>query len=228
MKEMKEQYQIEKWFWNQDDFDQMGWHDNPIWAMSFDDNVKFDLDYIFKWVHPPKSVGAYKFWISPATLVFKNPTKFKVEIETELVYGLEIADIEREIVDGKTQYIIEAQEGRIIIETEEFYQVIRRPPTLQISQYLSELERGPISFSEHSEKNYQPTKREIEGRDLSYKFHELCSQKTSLEIEYDEYNFEALNPKDRILKRREFKSQIKRLKNMIEETEVQMNKIYES
>ena len=45
---MKEQYQIEKWIWNQDDFEKMGWHDNPIWAMSFDDNVKFDLDYILK------------------------------------------------------------------------------------------------------------------------------------------------------------------------------------
>jgi len=117
-KKMREQYQIEKWIWNQNDFEQMGWHDNAIWAMAFDDNVKFDLDYIFNWVKPESKYGSYRFWISPVTLIFSNPTKFKVEMETDFVNGLEIADIEREIIDDKTTYIIQAQEGRILIETE--------------------------------------------------------------------------------------------------------------
>ena len=223
---MKDQYQIEKWIWNQNDFEKMGWHDNPIWAMSFEDNVKFDLDYIFKWVKPSNSVGSYKFWISPATLVFKDPAKFKVEMETDFVNGLEIADIKRTIVDGKTQFTIEAQEGRIIIETEEFLQVIRRPPTLQISQALSELERGSISFEEKSDKDYKPTDIEIRGRELSYEYDELRNRKVSLEIEFDEYNFDILNPKDRILKRREFKSQIEKLTSQVEKAESEMNKIY--
>lgn len=101
--------------------------------MSFDDNVKFDLDYIFNWVKPENTNGSYRFWISPVTLVLKDPTKFKVEMETDFVNGLEIADIEREITNGKSTYIIEAQEGQILIETEEFRQIVRRPPTLQSS-----------------------------------------------------------------------------------------------
>lgn len=223
---MKKQYQLEKWIWNQNDFEQMGWHDNPIWAMSFDDNVKFDLDYIFKWVKPEGPNGNYRFWISPVTLVFRNPTKFKVEMETDFVNGLEIAEIEREISNGKSTYIIEAQEGRILIETDEYRQIVRRPPTLQISQVLTELERGPISFSEISEKDYKPSEIEVKGRELSYKFDELRNKKTKLQIEYDDFKFEQLDPKNRILKKREFKSKIEKITGEVERAEMEMNKIY--
>jgi len=223
---MKKQYQIEKWIWNQNDYEQMGWHDNPIWAIAFDDNVKFDLDYIFNWVKPQSENASYRFWISPVTLIFKNPTKFKVEMETDFVNGLEIADIEREIIDGKSTYIIEAQEGRILIETEEYKQIVRRPPVLKISQVLTDLERGPISFSEISEKKYKPSEKEIQGRDLSYKFDELRNEKTILQIEYDEFKFELLNPKDRILRQRDFKYRLEELRGSVEKAEIEMNKIY--
>lgn len=223
---MKNQYQIEKWIWNQNDFEQMGWHDSPIWAMAFDDNVKFDLDYIFNWVKPQGANGSYRFWISPVTLIFINPTKFKVEIETDFVNGLEIASIEREFFNDKSTYIIEAQEGRILIETEEYKQIVRRPPTLQISQALTVLERGPISFSEISEKDYLPSEKEIKGRELSYKFDDLRNEKTKLQIEYDEFNFEQLAPKNRIIKRRDFKSKIERITLEVEKAEIEMNKMY--
>lgn len=223
---MKKKYQLEKWIWNQNDFEQMGWHDNPIWAMSFDDNVKFDLDYIFNWVKPAGAYGGYRFWISPVTLIFLSPTRFKVEMETDFVNGLEIADIEREISNGKSTYIIEDQEGRILIETEEYRQIVRRPPTLQISQALTELERGPISFSELPEKDYIPSEKEIKGRELSYKFDDLRNAKTKLQIKYDDFKFEELDPKSRILKRREFKSKIGKITREVERAEIEMNKLY--
>jgi hypothetical protein len=194
--------------------------------MSFDDNVKFDLDYIFNWVKPEVPNGSYRFWISPVTLIFMNPTNFKVEMQTDFVNGLEIADIEREISNGKSTYIIEAHEGRIIIETEEYRQIVRRPPTLQISQALTELERGPISFSEISEKDYKPSEKEIKGRELSYKFDDLRNEKTKLQIEYDDFKFEQLDPKNRILKRREYKSKIGKITEEVERVEMEMNKIY--
>jgi len=223
---MKEEYQLEKWIWNQNDFEKMGWHDNPIWAMSFDDDVKFDLDYLLKWVKPQNNIGGYKFWISPATLIFKNPTNFRVEMETDFVNGLEIADIERKVQKGKTQFIIEAQEGRIVIETEEFTQIIRRPPTLQISQMLNDIERGPISFSMIPEKDYKPSELEIRGRTLSYKLDEHRNLKTKSQIEYDEFNFEELDPKERILKKRDYKNQIEELNSIIGNIENEMSEIY--
>ncbi len=223
---MKEEYQLEKWIWNQNDFEQMGWHDNPIWAMSLDDDVKFDLDYLLKWVKPPNNIGGYKFWISPATLVFKNPTNFKVEMETDFVNGLEIADIERKIENGKTQFVIEAQEGRILIETEEFTQIIRRPPTLQTSQMLNDIERGPISFSIIPEKDYIPSELEIRGRILSHKLDEHGNLKTTAQIELDEFEFEELEPKERILKKREYQKIIEELENKINDIEKEVGKIY--
>ena len=186
---MKNKYQIEKWVWNQNDFEEMGWHDCPIWAMAFDYHVKFDLDYIFNWVKPESKNGSFRFWISPVTLIFMNPTKFRVEIETDYVNGLEIADINKEIIDGKSTYIIQAREGKVLIETEEYKQIVRRPPTLQISQVLPELERGPISFSEKSEKNYKSSEKEIEGRQLCYKFDDLRNEKMKLQFEYDDFKF---------------------------------------
>lgn len=224
---MENQYQIEKWIWNQNDFEQMGWHDNTIWAISFDDDIKFDLDYIFKWVHPGEGGGSFRFWISPATLIFRNPSKFKVEMQTDFVNGLEIADMDKLFLNGKTSYIIKAQEGRIEIQTDEFQQIIRRPPTLQISQSLTKMERGPISFSEIADTNYKPTEQEIKYRELSYRFDDLRTKKTQLQIEYDECNFNDLNSKDRILKKREFKKIIDNIIREVKVAEQEMNKAYE-
>lgn len=222
---MQEKYKLEKWIWNQDDFEQMGWHDNPIWAMSFDDNIKFDLDYIFTWVHPKNEGGSFKFWISPATLVFKNPSNFKVELETDFVNGLEIAEIIKEKINGKTIYIIEAQEGKITIQTEEFYQIIRRPPTLQISQALMEIERGPLSFSEIPEKLYKPTAKQLRCRKLTHKLSDLRNIRTQLQIYLEDEKFGSVSPKERIIIRREHKSKIKSLSKEIEMLEDELLKI---
>ncbi|NUR93975.1 MAG: hypothetical protein HOV67_01815, partial [Kribbellaceae bacterium] len=62
--------------WTDADFDEMGWHDCRVHALSVgvrDDGfpwqrVLFDLDYITRWV-PPED-GTFTFWIAPATLVF--------------------------------------------------------------------------------------------------------------------------------------------------------------
>lgn len=224
---MKNQYELEKWKWNQEDFEKMGWHDNPIWAMSFDDDVKFDLDYLLKWVHPGEGGGSYRFWISPATLVFKSPSKLKVEMETDFVNGLEIADILKETIDGKTVYIIEAQEGRITIETEEYQQVIRRPPILSISQCLTDMQRGPISFSEISNIDYKPTDKELEYQKLSFNYYDLNTEKVNLQIEYDDYNFDQLDPKERIIKKRKYKERIEQLIKAVEIAEFKMNNAYE-
>ena len=50
-----EAYELEKPVWTQDDFEKMGWHDAKVWGMlanTEEYELLFDLDYIFKWVHP--------------------------------------------------------------------------------------------------------------------------------------------------------------------------------
>lgn len=223
---MIEKYHLEKWIWDQDDFETMGWHDNPIYAMSFEDDVMFDLDYLFKWVQPLLPRTNYWFWISPATLLFKQPTRLEIDIELDFVNGIEINMITKEVVNGKTNYIIEAQEGRIRIQTEEFTQIIRRPPTLQITQCLPILERGQICFDLQSEKGFVASKPALTGRKLSYEFAKLRNVKSDLQLQLDDFDDTALRPKERIIKRRHLKEEIRKVKNKLIEIDSEMSKIF--
>jgi hypothetical protein len=64
-----------KRIWTNDDFDEMNWHDCYTHAFAFN-SEKFefilDIDYIFQWVSPKSSETAFKFLVSPASLVFEN------------------------------------------------------------------------------------------------------------------------------------------------------------
>jgi hypothetical protein len=152
---MSEQYNLEKWVWTTDDFDVMGWHDCPIYAARFDDDIYFDIDYVFKW--NDQGAAPFTFWIAPATLVFQSPSSLKIDIETGFVNGLEIAEISRKSLDnGNYLWTINIQEGDIIVEAPAYRQIIRRPPSYQYNLFVPEDERGGISFSTNSETDYRP------------------------------------------------------------------------
>ncbi|MEC0226441.1 hypothetical protein [Paenibacillus alba] len=61
--------------WNDEDFDNMNWHDCKVYGIGFDDDkykLVFDIDYILDWVKPEKDNIYFKFWVAPSTLVFEN------------------------------------------------------------------------------------------------------------------------------------------------------------
>jgi hypothetical protein len=80
-------FDLEKKIWTEVDFNIMGWHDNPIYALSLggDDPVikglLLDIDYIFEWIRPIPSETTFSFWIAPATLCFKDVSDVKINIE---------------------------------------------------------------------------------------------------------------------------------------------------
>ena len=79
-----ETYKLEKPIWDDGDFSKMGWHDSIVWSMlAIPDDFEFlfDLDYIFKWVHPKEGEMYYKFWVAPVTMVFENAHDIKINIE---------------------------------------------------------------------------------------------------------------------------------------------------
>jgi len=79
---MSEPYNLEKWIWTEEDFEQMSWYDCRIYALALPENayeVVLDIDYIFQWIHPKESGEPYDLIISPATLVFENITDFKMD-----------------------------------------------------------------------------------------------------------------------------------------------------
>jgi len=193
---MEDQYILEKWEWTQDDFDNMGWHDCPIYAIRFDDNIYLDIDYIFKW-NDNGHGNSYTFWISPATWIFEIPTYLKIDVELDFINGLEIASVSKTINEkGETLWSINTQQGAIIIGAEKFKQIIRRPPSFQFGLGIRNEERGDISFSEISEIDYQNSNDIINRKKNENQLFELKQEMKVLISENDNLDKNQLGTKE--------------------------------
>jgi hypothetical protein len=157
---MSNQYQLDKWIWSDDDFEQLGFHDATIHAVAFGETqfeLSLDIDYIFKWVHPAPGEEFFRFWVAPCTLVFENVYEVRVEAEP---YGgpmLSVDELRREDPrtprnaehigkDREWRWTFECHHGDLTFWAVGFRQYVRRPPILQSSQALGLQERGGYSF----------------------------------------------------------------------------------
>ncbi|MHA4812330.1 hypothetical protein ACX0G9_29820 [Flavitalea flava] len=154
-----ENINLEKTIWTEKDFENMKWHDSNIYAMSFGINneLSFDIDYIFSWVQPTEESQYFRFWVSPCTLIFENVYDLKLDIEISEPFRLEVEDIikhtpqrpinadyiKREI---EYQWEIGTQQGNIIFKSVGYNQFLRQRPQLLDSQILGFVDRGGISF----------------------------------------------------------------------------------
>ena len=152
-------YQLEKKIWTEADFEKMGWHDVYIHAVTFAPEAHefiLDIDYIFAWVEHEQPSPYYSFWISPATLVFRNVCEFQAEFGDPL--GLQVMGITRsdpheprnaKYIDDKTAWAwsIDLLQGEIRFESTGYTQFTRREPVrVSSAQNLSSQARGGISF----------------------------------------------------------------------------------
>jgi len=73
-----------------------------IYAMCFEKteqawttNLVFDIDYIFKWLHPIKAGDPFSFSVAPCTLIFEEALGLVMNLDTDLyaLEGLEISDL---------------------------------------------------------------------------------------------------------------------------------------
>jgi len=211
-------YKLEKWIWSNNDFDKMSWHDCPIYALKFDDKVSFDIDYFFIWNASENEGIPNTCWISPATLIFDNVTLFKVNFITDFVNGLEIYEISKSTVENTTEWIIETQEGTITIHSDTFRQIIRRKPTLQFSQCLSDEERGENYFSEIPEKEYVESKELIQKKKTEFEQYELASKRNCLRNEIKDLNPEKLDTKEFLLSKKSLNEKINELNEKLNGT----------
>jgi hypothetical protein len=154
-----EQYKLEKWIWTEADFDVMGWHDSQIHGLAFLPDgfeLAFDIDYVFEWLDPQLNETYFRFWVAPATLVFKNVHDVELSIDSYNAQ-LEIDDIKREDESPPTnaEYIgkdtewlwtIECQEGEIRFRSVGYEQFIRAAPQLTYSQKVDRKTSG-VSFA---------------------------------------------------------------------------------
>lgn len=151
-----ERYSLERDFFTDADFDIMGWHDNFVHAVAIGSDrceLSFDIDYIFKWEQPLPEEQHYRFWISPATLVFENV--YRLNIQHEEWIGLSFLSIKRTEERTKEglpyptplwRWDLECGEGNWDIVASGYRQFIRRAPVLSRLQHLSVEERGGYAF----------------------------------------------------------------------------------
>ena len=155
-----EGYIVEKSYWTERDFNDLGWHDSKIHGISFDSNnecfrsdLLFDIDYIFNWVNPQEGEKNFTFWISPCTLVFHDVLRLKMDLDSEDYLSTELEISEIKMVQKKNDLKqklfnteIETNFGNISFETSGFEQFVRVSPKHSRGQWLDLEERDGVSF----------------------------------------------------------------------------------
>lgn len=212
---MEDQYILPKWEWTDADFENMGWHDCPIYALSFGDNVCLDIDYIFKWNHNGER-KPYTFWIAPATLIFENPYYLKIDTAVSFINGFEIAGISKEKNDdGSTEWFIDTQQGEIFIGAETYKQIIRRPPSLQLSQSIPFDERGGISFSNVSEKNYRDSIEITKRKEFEFQMRKFSNEKIDVLFEIEKLDKNEIGTKDYLSEKRRLQTRLNEINQLL-------------
>ena len=150
-------FKIDKWVWSDKDLAEMSWHDVIIHAMAASTELIaqpdrepqmepreliLDIDYVLNWREALTERRA-DFWISPATLIFRDVSDLKANFASDTWPLLVIYEIRR---DGRG-WTIALDDGQIAFESPGFEQYIRREAVLKENYtYLSDRERGGVSF----------------------------------------------------------------------------------
>ena len=210
-------YHLDKSVWTNHDFDEMGWHDSTIYAFKIDKDFYLDIDYIFKWVEPEQD-SWFSFWVAPCTLIFEAPRKISFNLENkDFDNYFEISDLHRQANQNqKTEWRIETNSGNILIETENFRQIIRRPPTIQAGQQIIAEERGEISFATTFDQEFIETRQVKEIKQKDFLFRQKATNVKRLQKELADLFNKRLKgemaTKQNILQKRQLEKQVKDIK----------------
>ena len=151
-------HETPKGTWTEDDFEQMGWHDCRVHALSFDPDaaeipgsVALDLDYILQWVHPEEGGRSFSFWVAPATLVFPGASDLVLHAALDGFMDLRIDGIRRAPIavgPRRSPSFRWTLDGEFTLEltARGFRQYLRAAPEHVTGQSLPLDQRGGISF----------------------------------------------------------------------------------
>ena len=136
-------------------FDEMNWHDCPIYAMFIDyrsADFVIDADYIYEWLRPSQQGKPFSYLIAPVTLVFHSAVKVQVDLESSFM-PLRIAEVTREDRSfiGNTslqdyRWIVQGHHGSIHLRAVSYTQYRRQQVIQTEHQGLSLEQRHDISF----------------------------------------------------------------------------------
>ncbi|MDI9857718.1 hypothetical protein [Flectobacillus roseus] len=129
--------------WTNEDFNNMGWHDNRLYGIIFDTQnfrISLDIDYIFEWSDSWKS-----FLVAPCSLNFENVSNTNIKIEFGDTQNIIISCVKR-INESKTPngnlqwfFIIETDVGDISFWATGFTQKLRDEPIWSTAQDLDRI-----------------------------------------------------------------------------------------
>jgi hypothetical protein len=149
-------FALDKWIWDQSDFDELGWHDSRVYSVAFIPEtyeLALDIDYIFKWVDPAAGEEHFTFWVAPVSIYFENVSDIELDVKVGSDYEIEISELRQQHI-GKIpkgeldwwQYEIECQNGLIALKATGFKFYVRKAPVHKQSQCLTIEERGGVNF----------------------------------------------------------------------------------
>jgi hypothetical protein len=207
-------YILEKRIWTDADYQQMGWHDNPVYKMHLATDLSLDIDCILQWNKPPVQGLGFTFWIAPATLVFESVTNISFDFDTAFQSGIEIDGIKREYDGDTTTWTIITQQGDMSFQSPGYTQFIRQDPFLKFGQELAYDERLGYSIEQttnqenpnrYREDIVARRKKELEDYELVIKRQHKRIEKDSLELQRE---VGAIDLKAYLQKKREIKELI--------------------
>lgn len=121
--------------WQNNDFDNMDWHDSAIYSISLPQNnqiLRLDIDYIFQWILK-KDTNLFEFSISPSTLIFFDVLYLNIQIDFKDSVCINIREIKRinphKSPNGEIilwTFIIETDKGLISFISSGFEQVANK------------------------------------------------------------------------------------------------------
>jgi hypothetical protein len=139
---MKKSMKPERYIWNERDFNDLGWHDNRIRALLFEQDFVFSLslDYIYKW---EKNFKGY--WVAPAKLSFQNVSDLEINISFLNMSDLIAEDIsrskKRNTPNGlliENEYVVKTNVGSISFFSTGFELELKQDPEFSQSQDIHE------------------------------------------------------------------------------------------
>ncbi len=200
----------------------MGWHDATIYAIEFGKDISFDLDYVFEWVQADKD-DFFSFIIAPVTLIFCEPTVVKFDLDFQFGQKIEIEDLHRRTsAVGDTQWYLETHQGDISITAKTFRQIVRRLPTLQISQQVMSEERGVSSFGTVPEQDFVVSEDVMRVKEADFALRQKSANirrlHRQIEILGEQRGKSVLTLKQYLLEKRETEEKIRLLTDEIRAT----------
>ncbi|MET0466342.1 MAG: hypothetical protein ABW007_24505 [Chitinophagaceae bacterium] len=221
-------YELEKNRWTEDDYTQMGWHDNFVHKIVMQKDLLLDIDYILKWNSPEIEGMGFTFWISPATLCFRHIKDLRLEMDMLFDGPLEIQDINRLETSEGIRWTIMMQTGTISFLSKGYTQFIRQQPTFQYRQFISVQERGGLSVelttAQPNSYLYSQQYKEDRGRATDqYNHAKDCHQYgLSLKTLHEKRETGQISTKEYLIQKRELSNLIKEYQLLLKGTMFEM------